>query len=296
METAKSTPYKLVKRIKDSRFDVEKLHHYCLSLQVGIRDFQICVTDTRDHSCLILEDYLLVEVKTINSRLEVLAKLFENHHLLMAGFWESIKLSLKSHKFSLVPSSLFVPDSIGEYLKLNSVVNPKVESEFFYNHKSSNIVNAFAADRRLIDWIRSLYPKKEIKLIHQGSALIEGVLKSEPKSGEKTVYCIMDRSVLHVFVSQNQKLHYYNQFSIKNSKDFLKYVMLVFKEFGLDQRVQPVLIWGNLTETGETISLVKRYIKNVNFGKRPTFMKFNYMFDEVLDHQYFDLYSVYLCD
>lgn len=296
MDTTNSTSYKLVKRIKDNRFDVEKLHHYCLSMQIGIRDFQVCIIDTRDNSCLILEDYLLVDVKTINTRLNVLAALFENHHLLMAGFWSKIKLSIKSHKFSLIPTDLFVADSIGEYLKLNSVVNTKIESEYSYQHSSSNIVNAFAADRRLINWIQSLYPSKEINITHQGSALIEGVLKSGMASQGKVMYCILDRSVLHVFVSQDDNLHYYNQFSVKGAKDLLKYVMLVFKEFNLDQRKQPVVVWGNLTEQGETLALMKRYIKNVNLGKRPDYLKFNYMFDEILDHQYFDLYSVYLCD
>lgn len=296
METSQSAPYKLVKRIKDSRFDVEKLHYYCLSLQIGIRDIQVCMTDTRDGACLFLEDYLLVDVKTINTRLQALKALFENHSLLSAGFWHSIKVALKSHKFSLIPSALFVPDSISEYLKLNSVVNPKIEDEYYYNHKASNIVNAFAADKKLIAWLKSVYQNKEVTVAHQGSALIEGVLKSKKSSADKTMYCIMDKSVLHVFVAQNQQLFYYNQFSIKSSKDFLKYVMLVFKEFGMDQRTQPVVLWGNLTENGETIALLKKYIRNVSFGQRPDFMKYSYVFDEVLDHQYFDLYSVYLCD
>ena len=73
--------FKLVKKIKDEQFDVEKLHQYSLSMQVGIRDFQFCITDIETNTCLMMEDYLLEGVKTINTRLEVLAKLFENMHL-----------------------------------------------------------------------------------------------------------------------------------------------------------------------------------------------------------------------
>jgi len=296
LDTTKTATYKLVTKIKDDKFDVENLQHYCLSMQIGIRDFQLCITDTKTDTCVFLEDYVLEGVKTINTRLQVLAKLFESHHLLMAGFWQSIKLSVKSHKFSLVPSSHFVPEAIREYLSLNCVINDNIEDEYYYPHSSSNAVNVFAADKRLINWINSLYPQKEIEVIHQGSALIEGILRQEDHGSEKTLFCIQDKGILHIFVSEHQKLHYYNQFSIKGIKDFLKYIMLVFKEFGLDQRKQKVVLWGDFGQGSVQIKTLQKYIRNISFGKRPAYLKFNYVFDELPDHQYFDLFSIYLCD
>lgn len=296
METAQGTTYKLVKRIKDSKFDVEKLHDYCLSLQIGIKDFQLCITDVKEGACLLLEDYVLQDVKTINSRLTVLGKLFENHHLLMAGFWHSIKLSLKSHKFTLIPASHFVEESVRDYLSLNCTINDKVESEYVYRHTSSSAVNAFAADKRLVSWVKSLYPAKDITVLHQGSALIEGILKLTNQGPEKVVYAIIDRGIMHVFVSESGNLHYYNQFSIKAPTDYIKYIMLVMKEFGLNQRTQKVVIWGNMTKNSEHFKLFTKYIGNINFGPRPSHLKFNYHFDELADQQYFDLFSVFLCD
>ena len=296
METASKATYKLTQKIKDSKFDVENLQNYCLSLQIGIRDFQVCIIDTTDNRCMLLESFVLNGVKTINTRLQVLAGLFENHHLLMAGFWKEIKVSLKSHKFSLVPSSHFVPESVGEYLSLNCEVNEAVEGEYFYQHKASTVVNAYAADKRLINWIKSLYPSKPITFLHQGSALIEGILRYDEHSKAKTVYCIQDKSVLHIFVSTNQKLQYYNQFSIKNAKEFVKYVLMVFKEFNLNQKNQEVVLWGSLSSQSEQYSLLKKYVANVQFGQKPSYLKLGYEFDEVPEHQFFDVYSIYLCD
>ncbi len=296
MEAIHSATYKLGKRIKDSNFDVDQLHRYCLSMQIGIRDFQLCITDTRNNICVLLEDYILHDVKTINARLQVLAKLFENHHFLMAGFWSSIKLSLKTHKFSLIPSTHFVEGSVRDYLLLNCTINETVEREFTYKHMASNVVNAFAADKRLVSWISSLYPNKKIDVVHQGSALIEGILRYNAQDDSKIVYSILDRGIMHIFVSENHKLHYYNQFSIKEAKDYVKYIMLVFKEFNLNRRTQKVVLWGNITQQSEHYNMFSKYIGNVSFGKRPSPLKFNYHFDELADHQYFDLLSVYLCD
>lgn len=296
MDTVKTAGYKLVKKLKDDRFDVEKLHQYGLSMQVGIRDFQLCVTDTETNSCLLVEDYILEDVRTINTRLQVIAKLFENHHLLMAGFWSTIKLSVKSHKFSLVPSSHFLKESVRDYLSLNCEVNDNIEDIYYYKHISSNAVNVFAADKKLINWANKLYPNKNLQIVHQGSALIEGILRYDDHTREKTMFCIIDRGILHIFVSKDQKLHYYNQFAVKESKDYLKYIMLVFREFGLDQKSQKVILWGNINQRSQHFSLLQKYIRNISFGSKPSYLKFGYLFDEIPDHQHFDLFSIFLCD
>ncbi len=295
METANKATYKLTKKIKDSKFDVDQLHNYCLSLQIGIRDFQVCITDAATHACLLLESYVLQDVKTINTRMQVLASLFENHHLLMAGFWKEIKVSLKSHKFTLVPSSHFLIDSIGEYLSLNCTVNPKADGEYYYHHKSHRVVNAYAADKRLISWLSSLYPKKEIKFLHQGSALIEGVLRFDKLLGEGAVYCFQDKAVLHVFYTQEGKLQYYNQFSVHDAKEFVKYILMVYKEFDLNPKTKPVVLWGSLTSESDQYKYLKKYVAKVHLGKRPNSLKFSYQFDEIPEHQFFDVFSVYLC-
>ncbi len=265
-------------------------------MQIGIRDIQFCITDVESNTCMLMEDYLLEGVNSINTRLTVLAKLFENHHLLMAGFWHSIKLSVKSHKFSLVPASLFLKESMQDYLAVNSNVNNTVEDMYFYKHISTNAVNVFAADKRLINWISSLYKNKPVQVIHQGSALIEGLLRHDDHTHEKTLFCILDRGLLHVFVSENQKLHYYNQFSIKSINDSLKYIMLVFREFGLNQRTQKVILWGNINQQSSQFQLLHKYIANISFGSKPSYMKFSYAFDEIPDHSYFDLFSIFLCE
>ncbi len=296
METAAKSTFKLVKKIKDDKFDVDNLHHYSLSLQVGIRDFQLCVTDTRDNKCLILEDYRIENVKTINTRLKVLHSLFDNHHLLLAGFWNSIKLSLKTHKFSLVPSSHFIKENVADYLVINSEVRKNIEEITYYKHIGSDAINVFAADRKLVNWVQSLYPKKKIQVIQQGSAFIEGVLRYDDHTHEKTMFCLVDAGILHMVVTMNQKLQYYNQFAVRKSNDFLKYTMLVFKELGLNQKTSKVLLWGNIKHQSQHVQLLNKYIRDVSFGSKPSYLSFGYQFDEIMDHQYFDVFSIFLCD
>ena len=298
MEVLNQATYQLVEKAKDSNnFEVDALHHYCLCMQVGIRDFQLCVIDTRTNTCVLLEDYLLKDVKTIKVRLQVLDHLFENHHLLRAGFWKSIKLSLKSHKFTLVPYSQFSADSAKDYLSVSCQWNEAVESEYIYTHKAIHVVNIFAGDKKLVRWVQSLYPQKNVELIHQGSALMAGVLKYQlAANGSKTVFAILERGVMHLFVSDHRQLYYYNQFAIKEAKELAKYILLVFKEFGLSQRSQKLILLGNISKSSDYFNLLSKYIGNISLGSRPESLHFNYYFDELAEQKYFDLFSIYLCE
>jgi len=245
---------------------------------------------------LLLEDYRLEDVTTVNSRLKALQSLFDGHHLLLAGFWNSIKLSIKTHKFSLVPSPHFIRDAALDYLVINSEIKTNIEEVHYYKHISSEAVNVFAADTKLIKWLHSLYPQKKIQLIQQGSALIEGIIRYDDHTHEKTMFCHVDRGILHIIVTKDQKLLYYNQFAVRKSNDYLKYIMLVFKELRLNQKEEKLLIWGNIKHNSPHIDLIKKYIRNVSFGSKPSYLSFGYQFDEIMDHQYFDVFSIFLCD
>lgn len=295
METLAAN-HKLVKNIKDGKFDVEDLHHYDLCLQVGTLDFQFCVIDRRDNRCLLHQDYIFENVKTVNSRLQVLKDLFEDHFVLTAGFWNSIKLSVKGHKFTLVPQTVFSKDGLVDYLTFNTTYNPAHEEVYFYRHTSTDAVNVFAADRKLVEWVKSVYPKKNTHIVHQGDAFIEGIIRYNDHPEEKSMFCLVDKGVLHVVVAASKKLHYYNQFAVRSTADYLKYIMLVFKELELSQKKSKVLFWGSLTPQSPHVQELKKYIKDISFGGRPPFLSFNFMFDEIPDQKSFDLFSVFLCD
>ncbi|MFT4737930.1 MAG: hypothetical protein ACI8QD_000640 [Cyclobacteriaceae bacterium] len=284
-----------IKRVKDPSFNIDELHNYTLSLIVGIRDFQLCITN-HTNRVLLIEDFKFVGVSTVNERLEALKSIFENHHLLNAGFWKAIRLSIKTHKYTLVPAAHFIAESASDFLIVHCDIKPAIEEVYYHKHTVSDAVNVFAADKRLVAWLRSLYPNKDITVSHQGSALIEGILKYDDHSEEKGLYCFVDRGLLHVVVSANRKLLYYNQFAIKEAEDYLKYIMLVFKELGLNQKQTNVLMWGNLKPNSKNIALLKKYIRNISYGSRPSYLSFGFEFDEIPDHQYFDLLNVYLCE
>lgn len=291
-----SNTYKLVKRVKAGSFDKSKLPSYSLCLQIGTRDFQFCVVNKQTSSCLYLEDYRLENIKTINTRLEAIQEIAEKHPFLGSTEWNSVKVSFKSHKFSLVPSPYFLPEASSDYLALNSEIKTKIEEVYYYKHIAGSAVNIFACDKKVITWAKSKFKKKSIQVIHQGSALIEGILKYDDHSDKKTMFCFVDKGILHIAVSESAKLQYYNQFAVRKSDEFLKYIMLVFKELRMSPKSNNLVIWGAIKNDAPHIELAKKYIRNISLGSKPNFMKFGGPFDDIQDHRYFDLYSIFLCE
>ncbi|MEM7297944.1 MAG: DUF3822 family protein [Bacteroidota bacterium] len=290
-----TSTYKRVKRVKDAKFTIDELDHYSLVMQVGIYDLQFAVVDSQDNQCMALEDYRLEGIRTVNGRLRLIKSILDDHEFLTAGFWKDVKLSIKTHKFTLVPSNLFVQENAADYLALNSEIKTAFEEVSYYKQISVDTVNVFAAESKLSKWIESIYKKKKVHVIHQGSALIEGILKNADHVEERSMYCYIDRGILHIIVTEGNKLLYYNQFAARKKDDYLKYIMLVFNELKMDNKKSHVFIWGFINPASAEIDLLKKYIRNISFGSKPSFLRFSYLFDEVEDHKYFDVLSGYLC-
>ena len=144
------------------------------------------------------------------------------------------------------------------------------------------------------EWLNKVYANTHVKLFHQSAALIEGVLTFTQAVNEQPLFVYVDRFKLHVLFVKNGKLIYFNQFQIKQFADYIKYIMLVMKAMGMDQETSRVVLWGYIGKNSPHYQEFIKYVRNVSFGERPKHLKFGYLFDEVQEHHYFDLYSLNL--
>lgn len=288
--------HKLTHKVKDTKFSIDDIIHYSLSILVGKHDFQFCVFDKRDSRCLLLEDYIFNDPLAGTRLGDSLYKLFESHELLMAGYWKSIKLIIKNQKFTLVPVPLFSAENLPSYLHTSAEIDVSYDNFHYYRHVQSDAILVFAAEKNFTERVKSFYPTKSLQILHQGSCLIEGIQSHKDFTKNKDMYLHIGRSYMSVIVTENNKLLYFNRFSYKNPQDTVKYTMMVMQEMGLDQNNTKVLVWGNIRMNSEHFKELYRYIRNISYGGKPSYLQFSYMFDELADHQYFDLYSTYVCE
>jgi hypothetical protein len=224
--------------------------------------------------------------------LNALRDLFDAHALLKAGFWKSVKIEIKNNKFCQIPESLFLESSAINYLKLNATFDESKEKVVTCRGVLSNSITVFAVQDDLYSWLTSIYQNTSHQFYHQSASLIEGVLKQS--NTKNPLYIYVDRFRLHILSAKDGKLIYYNQFPIKQFPDYVKYIMLVLNGLSMDQANSEIVLWGYIGKNSPHYQEFVKYIRNVTFGDRPGHLKFSYLFDEVQEHHFFDLYSLNL--
>ncbi|QHT69197.1 DUF3822 family protein [Rhodocytophaga rosea] len=288
--------FKLNQKVKDDAFSVDSIPDYTLNLQIGSNSFRFCVIDDAQRKCLWLEDFSFTSLFFSEQLLDQLNLIYDDHQVLQAGFWKKINLSFKNQHFTLIPETLFKMQSAAQYLKYSIEPPSEPEQNLFYIHKNYGIANVFSADKQTLEWFRAIYLNKQIQLLHYSSALIEGTLSQNKEVAAKQVIISVEQSYLTIIVSQQQQLLFCNTFYYMSVQDFSYYVMLVIGELNLDPETCKVILYGELSHDSAIFSHLYRYIRNITFGTKPSSINFNYKFDEVLDHRYFDVYSIHLCE
>ncbi len=286
--------YKQIKKIRDDRFDEDFIHQYHLLVNIGTRDFQLAVLDPQENLVLLMEDFVLPNITSHEELLQLLDQLFDSHNLLKAGFWNKIKISFKNHKFVQVPRVLFAPEALPEYLKFNANIDVRKEDFLATENAMADAVTVFAIHKDLKQWIEGVYPNNPPYFTHQSAVLIEGVLQIARTREDSPLYIYVDRFKLHIIACKDGKLLYYNQFGIKQFSDYIKYIMLVMKSLNMDQKTSEVVLWGYIGKSSPHYAEFYKYIKNVTFGGRPSFLRFGFPFDEAQEHHFFDLYNIAL--
>ncbi|MFN6944363.1 MAG: DUF3822 family protein [Cytophagaceae bacterium] len=289
--------YKLNQKIKDEKFNIDLIPRYNLSLQVSHILFRICITDTEDNRCLLIEDYQLNSVKDHNELLEVLKDIYDNHHLLNAGFWKSIKLGIKNMNFSLIPHSLFDQEYLADYLSINCKKELlSKENLYYYKQNSTDAVNIFSADKQIIKFFTEAYPLKKIQVVHHTSPFIEGVLIGGNGNKEKKLHILVENNFMTILVNSSKKMEFCNCFNFTSTEDFVYFVMFVFDQLNLNPETTEVTLFGEIATDSSIYLKLSKYIANLSFGNKPSNLYFGYQFDEVFDHRFFDLYNMHLCE
>lgn len=288
--------YKLNKKIKDDQLNVDRLSLYDLSIQVSKDTFKICVTDSEKSRCVLLEDYSFFNINSGKDLIQQLENIFDDHHVLKANFWKSIKLVIRQQGFSLVPVSLFDENFVEDFLQFNYSKKTDEDRIYYYRQQSLDAMNIFVAEKEVVEWFEKAYPGRPITLVHSTSPLIEGLLKNYSNKEERSIYINIDGHHLTLLVIENRKLEFCNTFHFLTTDDFVYYVLFIFDQLQLNPEHIPVTIWGDLSIDSPIYRRLLKYVRFVSLGKRPSSLYFSYNFDEIFDHTFFDLYNMHLCE
>ncbi|MCC5932001.1 MAG: DUF3822 family protein [Cyclobacteriaceae bacterium] len=283
-------PYRKLKGISDPKFEIDRLDYYDLFIILGDRDLQILIHDTQDNRPVLFEDYVLDETGGSNlEKIDLLRMVFDDHTCLQAGFWNQITISFKNRKFSQIPAYLFNDEIPNVYLELNCDFEASNETLISRELKEAGIVNVFAIPSLYIEFFDKIYPRHNIRYDHQSTAIINGVLNSTYNSSQFVIVYI-DRFSMHISAASKNRLIFYNQYPIKSFEDYLRFIKIAASEIHVDLHKDQIFVYGHLGNKTPHFDSLKKHIHNLAFGQRPSHLHFGWVFDDLEEHQYMDVF------
>ncbi|MEL5993406.1 DUF3822 family protein [Hymenobacter segetis] len=269
-------------RLRDETFDPANLGAYNLYLLASPARLQVAVADVERRKFVVLEDYQLP--------LGGVPALATQHDFLGLRGWNAVRLAVTGRAFTLLPAPLFRAGDEAATLRLHHTPTP-TEVVRHTTHPGLELVNVFAADATLAEWLTATYGATG-RLLHHTSALLAGLVHQRGAASPRRLYLNPGPQELTLVVL-GQHLEYCNVFPCTTAEDVVYYTILVMQELALDPDQDDVTVWGELTPDSAVFSLLRTYVRNVHFGTRPGNVQYSYRLNDVFEYRYFDLFSLH---
>ncbi|MBO2008065.1 DUF3822 family protein [Siccationidurans soli] len=280
--SASSAALPTLLRLRDETFDPANPGAYNLYLLASPGRLCLAVADVERRKFVALEEYQLT-----TGGVPALA---EQHDFLSLRGWNAVRLAVTGRAFTLLPSPLFRAGDELAALRLHHTPTP-TETVRHTTHPGLELVNVFAADAALADWLTATYGATG-RMLHHTSALLAGIVNQRGAASPRRLYLNPGPQELTLVVL-GQHLEYCNVFACTTAEDVVYYTILVMQELGLDPEQDEVTVWGELMPDSAVFSLLRTYIRNVRFGFRPGNVQYSYRLNDVFEYRYFDLLSLH---
>jgi hypothetical protein len=278
--------------IVENNFVEKYTDTYHLSILLGMDRFSFLVSDPQQNVLLLRSQIISSQVSSLDRIGNELKNLYINDEILKLSY-RSVKIGLLNQKNTLVPSDLFVAENKEVYLK-NIVPNLEKGSTYFDILKPLAMVNLYAINNQFVNQLYGYFPNAKIH--HSVTSLIMGYRKiAENRTGHQ-IFLNVRRGLLQISLFDNKELLFCNSFAYESSQDFIYYVMLVFDQFQLKPEGNTVHISGQIIKDSEIYHLLFRYIRHIEMVPFPDYYKMGEKGKGVSDYQYFDLFSLKLCE
>ncbi|WP_345235646.1 DUF3822 family protein [Hymenobacter saemangeumensis] len=269
-------------RLRDETFDPATPGSYNLYLLAGPRRLRLAVADAERRKFVGLEDYELP--------VGALPDLAAQHDFLNTRGWNEVRLAVSGRAFTLLPAPLFHPGDEAAALRLHHTLAPTEVARHF-GHGSLELVNIFAVETAVADWLATTHGPAG-RLLHHTSALLAGVAHQRRAGTARQLYLNLGEHELTLVVLGAQ-LEYCNVFAFASAEDVVYYTILVMQELGLNPDQDEVTVWGELTHDSAVFALLRSYLRQVRFGDRPLDVQYSYRLNDVFEHRYFDVLSLH---
>ena len=238
----------------------------------------------KDQQYEILREYKMSPDEHFN---DFHTKVLEYDEYLRNGF-KSVKIGISNKRLVLVPGAVFRREQSVHYLENSAPIWSTDEVKVDYLEKQDiRLIYAFRTS--VYQMYKGLYPNSTMEnALSSYITHVDRIVSSMDPGYKVYVNALYD--TLYIVVFRNEQLAYANVYEFTTAEDFLYYIMLIYKEFQLDQEKTPTFISGKMDSHSKLHDLISRYIRNLHFLQQNTSGEVG--IEGLPEHIYFDLFSL----
>lgn len=208
-----------------NQFNIQLIPSYTLLIHAGFVTDLLAVVDQQRQLRVFME-YAAEKPET------------EAMKMLSLPF-KKVKVVIPQESFSFIPSELFEEEKLPVYASYLSDENPS--HVYFQRIESLGVTVVYQFDLLLLNRWKSIFP--ECQLIPEFRMVLEQVQSKIPIHGHVLGAHFSKQQVdLYLFV--NGQIQIYNSFEINSIDDLSYYILNIYNEFNIDEKVDKLIVSG----------------------------------------------------
>ncbi|WP_161626065.1 DUF3822 family protein [Hugenholtzia roseola] len=276
--------------LRDETIDLSQIGRYKMCLLITPEEFCVAAFDTRTDRCVAFERYeAQSRLYSLAEVVEPMSQILSQHAFWKVGYWQKITCMIHDSPFTFVPESYFEAEQAIAYLRLNGTPNLKTSYVQYTEHNNSQTTCLFTIPKEISDWIELAYPHTSISYVHGLSAFLEGIFLQDPT--REQMHVLIYPKKMAIALMEEQELLFINEYSYNTPNELLYFILAVAQEYEIENPT--LLLYGNKARMPEIADLLKMYISEVEWGKRPQGIFFGQNFNKIAQEEYFELFSCY---
>jgi predicted RNA-binding protein with EMAP domain len=132
-------------------------------------------------------------------------------------------------------------------------------------------------------------------IIHHSLLFIKACYISLNNLTENNVFIQVNKDNFDLLHFKNDQVNFFNNFKFNNNTDIVYYLLAVAEELGISGDLN-LIVYGEIDSNNSLFSVLEKYFKNMQLGKRNLRFTYPIAFDKIPEHHYFTALNVLLCE
>lgn len=262
-----------------------------LLVHIGLDTLCYAIVDSVRDEVKVLAEYDNGNTAHVTDFVKAIESLPESSKQFKYSF-NKVKVSYDTFNYTFIPAELYAQDDNEVYAKF---IRSEEDTEVLVTHvRTADIKNVSAIDTKLHQSITKIFHNP--KIFNQANSFLEGAKKTMNRDNESVLFIDFADGQFQVAYFKNSKLEFYNIFEFANPDEFNYYLLHIIKSLSLEVKQTQTIVSGRISADDDEYKRMQKYFAALSFADSRSLLKYPEGFEEVLQHTYFSLIALNLCE